>query len=111
MRRDRRLQLQDKKRYSGDDAPVFAGRDGRPLGHRNSSRRGFEKAAKLAGIEGVTFHDMRDAFASRMVARGVEPVTLAKVMGHENARVTLDRYVHLYDRQRSDDRIREAMAL
>jgi len=100
-----------KSRYSGDAAPVFAGRDGRPLGHRNSSRRGFEKARDLAEIEGgVTFHDMRDAFASRMIARGVEPVTLAKVMGHENARITLDRYVHLYDRQRSDDRIRDAMA-
>jgi integrase len=101
-----------KSRYSGDDAPVFAGRDGRPLGHRNAARRGFEKARDLAGIEGegVTFHSMRDAFASRMIARGVEPVTLAKVMGHENARITLDRYVHLYDRQRSDDRIREAMA-
>lgn len=90
--------------------PVFAARNGQPLGHRNATRRGFEAAAKHAGIEGVSFHSMRHAFASRMIARGVEPVALAKVMGHEDARITLSRYTHLYDRQRTDDVIREAMS-
>jgi hypothetical protein len=46
-----------------------------------------------------------------MIARGVEPVTLARVMGHEDARVTLSRYAHLYDRRKTDDLVREAMSL
>jgi integrase len=98
-----------KSRYSGDDSPVFAGRDGRPLGHRNASRRGFEKARDLAGIEGVTFHDMRDAFASRMVSRGIDVVALAKVMGHTDIKETLNTYSHLFNRPKTDDAIREAM--
>lgn len=97
--------------YSKDADPVFASKAGKPLGHRNATARGFEPAAKLAGIEGVSFHSLRHAFASRMIARGIEPITLAKVMGHEDARITLSRYAHLYDRQRTDEAVRQAMSL
>jgi integrase len=53
---------------------------------------------------------MRHASASRMIARGIEPVTLAKLMGHEDVRETLNTYSHLWDRARADDVVREAMA-
>jgi hypothetical protein len=76
---------------------VFASNEGTPLEHRNVTRRGFEPAVARAGIENVTFHDMRHAFASRMIARGIEPVTLAKLMGHEDIRETLNTYSHLWD--------------
>jgi integrase len=58
--------------YSRDDQPVFASRDGTPLGHRNVTRRGFEGAAKEAGIDGVSFHSMRHACASRMIDRDTQ---------------------------------------
>ena len=54
---------------------------------------------------------MRHAFASRMIARGIEPVTLAKLMGHEDIRETLYTYADLWDRVRTDETIRQAMAL
>ncbi len=31
-------------------------------------------------------------------------------MGHEDARITLSRYAHVYDKQRTDDAVRAAMA-
>ncbi len=96
---------------SADEDPVFASNEGTPLGHRNLTRRGFEPAVARAGIENVTFHDMRHAFASRMIARGIEPVTLAKLMGHEDIRETLNTYTDLWDRVRTDDAVRKAMAL
>ena len=64
--------------HSKDDDPVFASRIGTPLGHRNVTGRGFEPAVTLAGIKGITFHDMRDAFASRMIARGIQLVPLSR---------------------------------
>ena len=88
--------------------PVFASRDGTPLSHRNVTSRGFGPAAKLAGLP-VSIHDARHAFASKMIARGIDPVTLSKLMGHANPRVTLDVYSHLYDRERSDEAVRKAM--
>lgn len=99
-----------RTQHSNDDDPVFASRNGTPLGHRNLTGRGFEPAATLAGINGITFHNMRDAFASRMIARGIELVPLAKLMGHEDARITLSRYAHLYDKERTDSAVRQAMA-
>jgi site-specific recombinase XerD len=54
---------------------------------------------------------MRHAFASRMIAHGIEPVTLAKLMGHEDIRETLNTYADLWDRVRTDEAVRQAMAL
>ncbi|MBA3735677.1 MAG: site-specific integrase [Actinobacteria bacterium] len=95
---------------SNDGDPLFASKLGRPLTHRNASRRGFEKAAEHAEIEGVSFHDMRHAFASRMIDRGISSTVLAKILGHESSTITERRYIHLFDRQRTDDAVREAMA-
>ncbi len=89
--------------------PVFASRKGTPLQHRNVTSRGFAPAAKLAGLE-VSIHDTRHAFASRMISRGIDVVTLSGLLGHRNPRVTLEAYSHMYDRQKTDDVIREAMA-
>jgi integrase len=102
--------LKLRSRYSNDGDPIFAGRNGKPLGHRNVTRRGFEPAAELAGIEGVTFHSMRHAFASRMIDRGISSTVLAKLMGHESSAITEKRYIHLFDKQRTDDAVRQAMA-
>ncbi len=90
---------------------MFASRNGKPLGHRNATRRGFEAAAKQAGIESVTFHSMRHAFASRMISRGISSTVLAALMGHESSTITERRYVHLFDRQRTDEQVRQAMSL
>jgi integrase len=51
-----------------------------------------------AGIEGVTFHSMRHAFASRMIARGISSTVLAALLGHESSSITERRYIHLFDR-------------
>ena len=103
--------LKLRSRYSGDSDPVFAARTGRPLGHRNATRRGFEAAAARAGIEGVTFHSMRHAFASRMISRGIDSTVLAALMGHESSTITERRYVHLFDQQRTDEQVRRAMSV
>ena len=68
-------------------------------------------AAEKAGIKGVTFHSMRHAFASRRIARGISSTVLAALMGHESSTITERRYVHLFDRQRTDEQVRRAMAL
>ena len=90
-------------------SPVFASRTGTPLSHRNVQRRGFDPARDRAEINGVTFHSLRHAFASRMIHGGVNPVQLAHVLGHEDARITLARYANLYDRESTDELIRKAM--
>ena len=97
-------------RFSQDHHPVFASKTGQPLAHRNATRRGFQAVAAEAGIQGVSFHSMRHAFASRMISRGISSTILCKLMGHESSAITERRYIHLFDRQRSDEAVRNAMA-
>jgi integrase len=101
--------LKLRSKFSGDGHPVFASRKGTQLSHRNVTKRGFAPAAELAGLP-VSIHDTRHAFASRMISRGIDVVTLSRLMGHSNPRVTLEVYSHLYDAKKSDEAVRAAMA-
>ena len=102
--------LKLRSHFSGDTDPVFAARNGKPLGHRNVTRRGFEPAAKKAGIEGVTFHEMRHAYVSMLAAKGVSSTAIAELVGHESSATTEKIYMHIFDQQRTDDAVREALA-
>jgi integrase len=64
-----RLLLEQKMKAADKTGPVFASRTGGRLAHRNVERRGFDPAATDAGLEGVTFHDLRHAYGSRLAAR------------------------------------------
>jgi hypothetical protein len=45
-----------------------------------------------------------------MIARGISSTVLAKLMGDESSVITEHRYIHLFDQQRTDEAVREAMA-
>ena len=45
--------LKLRSRYSSNHDPVFAARNGKPLKHRNATRRGSRAPQHRAGIEGV----------------------------------------------------------
>ncbi len=51
---------------------VFATANGTPHGHRNVTRRGLQRAARLAGVDSngcppLRFHDLRHTFASHLI--------------------------------------------
>jgi integrase len=109
--RDELIELRLRSRFSTDEDPIFVSRSGTPLGHRNVTRRGFEPARDLAGLpESLTFHDLRHAAASRLIDAGLDPVTVAAVLGHEDASVTLKVYAARFNRQRKDDAVRVALS-
>lgn len=86
--RDELIALYLRSSFSGDVQPIFASTRGAPLTHRNVTRRGFEAAAERAGIEGVSFHKLRHAAASRLIEAGLSPVVVAKILGHAVAPVS-----------------------
>jgi integrase len=107
--REELVVLRLRSQFSQDGHPVFASRTGTPLGHRNVTRRGFEPAAKNASLDEVTFHDLRHAAASRLIDAGLDPVTVASVLGHEDASITLKVYAHRFNRQSRDEAVRLAL--
>lgn len=56
-------------------------------------KKSFKLACKRAGIEDLRFHDLRHTFASRLIAKGVDIVTVRDLLGHFSVRVT-QRYTH-----------------
>ena len=108
LRRDL-IDLRLASKHSQDDDPTFASHEGTPLQHRNVAHRGFGRAAKEAGIEGVSFHDLRHAAASRLIANGLDPVTVASVLGHGDPNITLKVYAHLFNRDERDEAVRQAL--
>jgi integrase len=56
-------------------------------------KTGFALACRKADIEGVTWHTLRHTFASRLLDRGVDIVTVQQLLGHSTVLVTM-RYTH-----------------
>jgi integrase len=56
-------------------------------------KAGFALACRKAGISGVTWHTLRHTFASRLLDRNVDIVTVQQLLGHSTVIVTM-RYTH-----------------
>jgi integrase len=57
----------------------------------------------------ASFHDLRHAAASRLIDAGLDPVTVAAVLGHEDPSITLKVYAARFNRQRKDEAVRLAL--
>lgn len=54
----------------------------------------FERLTERAGVRKLNFHALRHTFATRAIECGIDIRTVADIMGHQNASLTLDRYAH-----------------
>ena len=59
-----------------------------------SYQRTFGLLQKRLHIERKGFHSLRHTFATRALECGMDVKTLAEILGHKNATVTLNRYAH-----------------
>lgn len=66
-----------------------------------SYQRSFSLLLKNIGINHKGFHALRHTFATRAIEKGIDVKTLSEILGHKNASITLNRYVHsLMDHKR-----------
>ena len=91
---------------AGPDGLVFTDADGRPISRRQIGHV-WERAARRAGVEGHTFHDLRHLCASVLISRGSSVKAVQRFLGHASAKVTLDTYAHLWP----DDEYRTRAAM
>lgn len=54
----------------------------------------FAKLTERAGVRQLNFHALRHTFATRAIECGMDIKTVADIMGHRNAAITLNRYAH-----------------
>jgi integrase len=49
----------------------------------------------LRGLGDVRFHDLRHAYASRLLEGGVHPKVVSEALGHSSISITMDTYSHV----------------
>ena len=87
------MHIADTGRSGADaDSPLFTSPDGKALHHSNFRRRVFLPACKKAGLEGITFHDLRRTHATMLVAEGHDAKVVQERMGHLSISTTLKFY-------------------
>lgn len=80
------------------DALIFTHADGRAWG-QNHHVRPLREACKAAKIRpAVAFHELRHTYASHLAQAGVDLLTISKLLGHADTRITSKHYAHLADR-------------
>jgi integrase len=77
-----------RKSFIREKKPRFSEKNiYRNLLDTNESKSGspqgvFTKACKKAGVEDLTFHDLRHTFTSRLIANGKDLNTVKELVGH-----------------------------
>lgn len=83
-----------------DDELVFTAPKGGPLRNSNFARNVWRPACVTSGMpEGLRIHDLRHTAASLAISAGASIKAVQLLLGHSSAKITLDRYIHLF----SDD--------
>ena len=60
-----------------------------------SAYRRLKEILKKADLPDMRFHDLRHTFATHAAASGIDPRTLAGILGHTKPSFTLDAYTHV----------------
>ena len=87
-------------------ALVFTREDGNGWGKNHQVRPLAEACTKARIAPAVTFHELRHSYASALAQRGVDLLTISKLLGHADTRITSRHYAHL-----CDDTLRAAVQL
>ena len=77
---------------SSGETYLITGTD-RPTEPRTMQNR-FKAILKACGIRRVNFHMLRHTYATVCVEHGFDPKTLSELLGHADASIALNRYVH-----------------
>jgi len=55
----------------------------------------FSKCADAIGLGDVRIHDLRHAYATRLLERGVHPKFVSQALGHSSISITMDTDSHV----------------
>lgn len=76
---------------------IFMRENGKPW-QKNDQQRPMKEACLKAHIEpAIGFHELRHTYASMLAQRGVDLLTISKLLGHADTRITSRHYAHLCD--------------
>jgi integrase len=81
---------------NGEDAFIFAEVGGGFIDPDRFDSEIWAPITARAGMTGTRFHDLRNFFASQLIAQGETAAHVRDQMGHSSIKVTFDTYGHLF---------------
>jgi integrase len=90
------------------EAPVFATGRGTPP-HPDTLKYTLWALCRQAGVPMASLHQLRHTFASLAAAGGLDPVALARVLGHARPSTSLDIYSYAVDVDRAAGAVERAL--
>lgn len=81
---------------------MFLSENGNPI-HSTNYNREAKNICQAAGIPNISTHILRHTFATRCIEGGMQPKTLQKILGHADISITMNRYVHVTDKQKQKE--------
>jgi integrase len=82
---------------AGDDL-IFTKKDGTAWGKNHHVRELKIACTNAKIVPGIGFHELRHTYASLLAQAGADLLTISKLLGHADTRVTSRHYAHLCDR-------------
>lgn len=100
LRRQRLMQAEERLRAPVglymESGAVFTDEIGARISPM-AATKAFARIARVARLVSMRLHDTRHTAASHLIAEGNDAVTVASVLGHESANITLSIYAHAFD--------------
>jgi integrase len=97
--------------WKGPDDLVFTNGAGRPVDYRKVGAA-FRVAVRRSEVRRdgrLSLHSLRHAYASLLIAEGLDVVFVSRQLGHANPNVTLRTYAHLFARREHAERAKAAL--
>lgn len=85
--------LKRRPEYQDKDL-VFCNPDGTPWPPDTFTKQ-FAQVARLLGMKGFRFHDLRHAFATLTLKNGTSVNEVSELLGHSSPTITLSTYAHV----------------
>ena len=96
--RNHRKRQAEQKLSAGPDwqenGLVFTTIKGTPVDAQNVTKRSYKDILKRSGLPHMPFHGLRHSTATILLAKGIHPTYVQKLLGHSSIRLTLDLYSH-----------------
>ncbi|GHV02842.1 site-specific integrase [Clostridia bacterium] len=88
-----------KAKSESNGPPVISMKNGRYVNPRTLQIL-YAKLLKTAGVPHCKFHTTRHTFATRAIEIGMDIKSVSEILGHANATITINRYVHSLTEQK-----------
>ena len=62
----------------------------------------MKKFSEIAGVPRIRIHDLRHSHAALLIEKGVSPLAIADRLGHDDIKITLGTYGHLYPNKQKE---------